>query len=541
MHRWLGALVCAAVLCAGAQANAQETHSSAKPDMPQASGAAQDAGNASGQTQDADQTRRGGEVSDMQRSAAEGQIADLQRQIGELRNQVQELKALSEENSKQSQSDRILSYIEDRFKFGSYGRVQPSMNPDGMQSGRQARIVYPSPRVDEGSYVELQFKYTPYKSETSDTVVDFVTTVAFDGGNLFHYDGEWTAGIAVRNLYIEARNLWFDGFSVWAGSRMYRGDDVYLLDAWLLDNLNTYGGGIGWHGKTRTNIDLHFGTNRLKDDYQYETVDVVDERFVGKQDVVFLDRQRFIASLKAEQFFGGGDLPTFKAKVYGEVHAIGKGQYLETQPELITELPADSGWLVGAQFGVSDFADGSFVNLFFKYSSGLAAYGEQTIPFGVATDLRAEDAKNITVGLSAGINILNYADILLGGYARYFEDADGIKEDFDDGWEGVWDIRITGNVGHYFRPGIEFSQQLRRPNGLSPVSNKQELASLFKFSLLPGIRFEEGIFGRPEIRFNYTVSVLNSAARNLFADRDYFRHNSVAHFNGLAAEWQFNL
>ena len=26
---------------------------------------------------------------------------------------------------------------------------------------------------------------------------------------------------------------------IWAGSRMYRGDDIYLLDFWPLDNLNT--------------------------------------------------------------------------------------------------------------------------------------------------------------------------------------------------------------------------------------------------------------------------------------------------------------
>lgn len=154
---------------------------------------------------------------------------------------------------------------------------------------------------------------------------------------------------------------------------------------------------------------------------------------MGKQDVVFLDRQRFITSIKAEQFFGGDELPTFKAKLYAEIHAIGKGQFLKTQPELVTELPDDTGWLVGAQFGMSDFLGGSYVNLFFKYASGLAAYGDQTIPFGVATDLRAKDAKNVTIGLSAGIDVLDYVDILFGGYARYFEDADGIEQDFDDG------------------------------------------------------------------------------------------------------------
>lgn len=479
----------------------------------------------------------------------------LEAQIEALKNEIRDLK-MAQEKSAQSQEKLeaqllehapekapghpAMDYIRDRFKFGSYGRVQPSMNAADMTTGRQARIVSPSPRVDEGSYVELYLTYTPYRAAGGATV-DVVTTLAIDGDKLFHYDGEWDSSIAVRNLYVEVRDLWFDGFVLWAGSRMYRGDDIYLLDTWPLDNLNTYGGGLGWHGDTRTKIDLHFGTNRLKDDYQYEVVDVINERFVGEQDVLFLDRQRFIASLKAEQLFGGEDLPLFKAKLYAEVHAIGKGEFLKTQPEEVQKLPSDSGWLIGAQFGVSGFLNDSYVNLFFKYASGLAAYGEQTVPFGVATDLTAKDAKNIMAGLSAGIDILDYADILFGGYVRYFVDADGIDEDFDDGVEGVWDIRVTGHVGQYFRPGIELSQQLRRPNGVSPVTQKQELASIFKFSLLPAVRFGDGVLGRPEIRFNYTLSVLNDAARNTFAQRDAFRTTTYVHFIGLAAEWWFNL
>lgn len=550
MHRWLGALACVTAVCCGVEAYAQELDlSDSNRSLGNVDAQAPGTASTSGQSgfaaeQSGSQAPREGvvrgNVSDVDYRAMSDEIASLKKQVDDLQKRVETSEAKTVGDASE-EANPLASYAAERFKFGSYGRVQPSMNPDGMRTGRQARIVYPAPRVDEGSYVELYFKYTPYKSDTSDTVVDLVTTLALDGDKLFHYDGDWDAGIAIRNLYVEARDLWFDGFTVWAGSRMYRGDDIYLLDTWPLDNLNTYGGGIGWHGKTRTNIDIHFGTNRLKNDYQYEVVDVVDERFVGKQDVVFLDRQRFITSIKAEQLFGGDDLPLFKAKLYAEVHAIGEGEYLETQPDRVTKLPDDLGWLIGAQFGVSDFLDGSYVNLFFKYARGLAAYGEQAIPFGVATDMRAENAENVTIGLSAGINILNYVDVLFGGYARYFEDADGIEEDFDDGWEGVWDVRIVGHVGQYFRPGIEFSQQLRRPNGLSPVNNKQELASLFKFSLLPAVRFGEGVLGRPEIRFNYTVSVLNEAAQRLFVERDYLRNHDVVHFVGIAAEWWFNI
>lgn len=472
-----------------------------------------------------------------QTQALETKASELQMNQTDAAIKLEETRSLAEKSSGDSSASR--------FRFGSYGRVQPSMNADGMKSGRQPRIVYPSPRVDEGSYVELWFGYNAYKGEDGATV-DVVSTIAFSDDKLFHRDGIWDSSIAIRNLYVEARDVWFQGLVFWAGSRMYRGDDIYLLDTWPLDNLNTYGGGLGYHsakyaGNMRTNFDVHFGTNRLNNDYQYQVVDTVDERFVGKTDVIFLDRQRFITSIKAEQLFGGDDSPLFKIKLYSEIHSIDKGEHLETQPEQITELPKDFGWLIGGQFGISNFLDGSYANLFIKYATGLAAYGEMGIPFGVNTSKTAEDAKNLTVGLSAGLNILNYADVLFGGYVRYFTDADGVEEDFDDGVEGVWDLRLTGHVGKYFRPGIELSQQLRRPNGLNPASLKQELASIFKFSLLPAVRFGDGVLGRPEFRFNYTLSVLNDAAKMLYNEKDYLRGKTYVHFVGFAAEWWFNL
>lgn len=437
----------------------------------------------------------------------------------------------------QTLADKTINYITDRFRFGSYGRVQPAMDPESLSTGRQASIVSPRPRVDEGTYVEITLGYTPYRDENG-TEVEVVTTLALDGAKLFHYDGNWDASLAIRNLYVEARNLWFDGFTVWAGSRMYRGDDIYLLDFWPLDNLNTYGGGIGWHGKTRTNIDLHFGTNRLTNGYQYEVISAESSRYVGTEDVVYLDRQRFIASLKAEQQWGT-DIQ-FKAKLYGEVHAIKEGEWIETQPELIKKLPSDSGWLIGAEFGMWNFLDDSFLNVFLKYGKGLAAYGEMSVPFGFSSDLKASGASQFLFGLSTGLDF-KYVNVLAAGYVRYFADADGISEDFDDGVDGVWDIRITGRIGKYFAPGIELSQQLRHANGVNPETLSQDLASVFKFSLLPAVRFGDGILARPEIRVNYTLSVLNDAARYMFNEKDHLRDAKIEHFLGIAAEWWFNI
>ena len=63
-------------------------------------------------------------------------------------------------------------------------------------------------------------------------------------GDLFHFTGNFSQNFAIRNAYAEVENLGISGLSLWAGSRMYRGDDIYLLNFWPLDNLNTIGGGV---------------------------------------------------------------------------------------------------------------------------------------------------------------------------------------------------------------------------------------------------------------------------------------------------------
>lgn len=423
------------------------------------------------------------------------------------------------------------------FRFGSYGRVQPSVNAQG-GAGRRARIVFPSPRVDEGSYFELEFGYRPWNEDG--VVVDTVATIAFTN-DFFHFNGDFASTIAVRNLFGEVRGLLFDGSFLWVGSRMYRGDDVYLLDFWPLDNLNTYGGGFGWRGKD-TELAWHLGFNRLDDAFQFQTVDVINERFVGSREVVFLDRQRLITSLKAEQRFGdyrNGDIG-FKTKLYAELHHIPEGRIRREQPRLEEELPADTGFVIGAQFGVWNFLPRSFINLFVRYSRGLPAYGEMAIPFGLEEDKTSASANNLLIALSANFEREGMFGILVGGYARYFTDADRFEQDFDDGWDAAVAVRGMAYIGEYFTPGLELSYQMRRPNDVSPVSGVQETGGIFKISVLPAVTFGDGMYARPQFRLNYTVSFLDEAAQNLFPIDDVLRVSSVDHFFGFAVEWWFN-
>ena len=148
------------------------------------------------------------------------------------------------------------------FRFGSYGRVLAGTDLRGGKPAA-ANVVAHGPRIVEPSYLELDFSYgfdTP-----SGKRLRPVITLAFDG-TLFHDTGDFDAQPALRNLFLEGQLT--REVTGWVGSRMYRGDDIYLFDYWPLDDLNTVGGGLVYTAKS-LELAAHVGVNRLNDPFQY--------------------------------------------------------------------------------------------------------------------------------------------------------------------------------------------------------------------------------------------------------------------------------
>jgi len=127
------------------------------------------------------------------------------------------------------------------FSGGTYGRVQPSWNLRG-GSGSPANLVSHGTRIELPPYAEVDFYYrkTLAPAHESPVTTGAVVTVGFLE-DLFHFTGDFEQSLALRNLYGWARGLGNGRVDIWAGSRMVRGDDIYLVDWWPLDNLNTYG------------------------------------------------------------------------------------------------------------------------------------------------------------------------------------------------------------------------------------------------------------------------------------------------------------
>lgn len=422
------------------------------------------------------------------------------------------------------------------FAFGSYGRVGAATDGHGATT-RPINVVSHGTRLEEATYLELDlyYKMRPWKG----VVLQTVTTLGFKD-DLFHYSGDWSSALALRNLYLEAKGLFHPGLTLWVGSRYYRGDDIYLLDYWPLDNLNTVGLGASFRYKN-TWIAWHGGVNRLRDKYQYQVV-AVPGLHNTSEDVVLLDRQKFITSLKAEQTFGGrGGALGFKVKAYTELHLMGSGTlnaHLDESKQ--TELPAEQGWLIGAQFGMWNFGQrATHANLFIRYAQGLAAYGEMAIPWGLDNARSTGSAKEFLTALS-----FNYEwrmlGVMAGGYLRYFKDADVNTYDWDDGWEYIFAVRPMVHLHKHFAQAVEVSYGGRWPFGLEPRTDAVQRPAITKLSLIPTITSGRSSYDRPQVRLVYTVAFLNKGARLIYNPADPRADRKIQHYVGIQAEWWYN-
>ena len=188
------------------------------------------------------------------------------------------------------------------FEFGSYGRVGIASDLQGHFAEPNINFVTHGPRFDEDSYVELELRREDtFKNKIQSRVVATVALVA----PFFHFTGDLSQEILVRNLYAQAK---YEEWVVWIGSRMYRGDDIYLLDWWPLDNQNTIGGGGSYDfRKTDSRLAVHVGMERLDDPtYQFQTTESPSPFGLGSTGVISLDRPRVVETLKFTQLFRNG-------------------------------------------------------------------------------------------------------------------------------------------------------------------------------------------------------------------------------------------
>jgi hypothetical protein len=422
------------------------------------------------------------------------------------------------------------------FRFGSYGRVLAGTDLRGGKP-EPATIVAHGPRIVEDSYLELDLSYglrTP-----RGRYLRPVITLAFDG-TLFHDTGDFDAQPAIRNMYLEAEIA--SHVTAWVGSRMYRGDDIYLFDYWPLDDLNTVGGGIQYRAKP-LELAVHAGVNRLLNDFQFQQIDVANPE-QGATTVVQLNRQRLVASGSATYLLLHEPAdPSIKLKVHGELHALPSGTRRLIDGTL-EDLPSDTGYLIGAQVGTFGLSDNPkfrrHANLFVRYARGLSAFDELAPPTTFGTDLKTKRANELSFGASANWDHA-LGNVLFGALSRRFVDADGNTTDFDDGWEYAINARPLANLGNDFFAGADISYQARFPRGINAITQVAEDPAIFQIApMLVFSPMGASSYDRPQLRLVYRAARFNQGARDLFVPDDPRAAHTWTHFLGFQAEWWFN-
>lgn len=429
------------------------------------------------------------------------------------------------------------------FEFGSYGRVRIASDLRG-GTGRTANIVSFGPRIDEESYSEFELRREDkWKHEIQTRIV---TTLALFPP-FFHFTGNPTQQIGLRNLYAQGTT---GRTTLWIGSRMYRGDDIYLLNFWPLDNQNTVGGGVGYSlpkGEGDTTIAFHVGMQRLDQPDRTQVIQAVAPIGFGTVSVLKVDRPRIVETLKITHLLRNApgrslfadDAMGFKVSLYGEGHQLSAGVQKDALTGKDKSLPDDYGFVVGAQLGYFSGVRDGFAHLFIRHARGIAAYDPLSSPTTFANDRTTGSANDTLIALGGNLES-SLLGIQWGGYLRFFRDgSQGITsaQKFD---EGTVVARPHLFFAEHWGLALEGSYQ-RRIYGAVDPSGEQYSGGLTRFGVIPYFSpAGRGTFKRPQLRLLYVLTARDQAARSLYPKEDVFSQRPLEHFLGLSAEWWFN-
>ncbi|MCB9630986.1 MAG: carbohydrate porin [Sandaracinus sp.] len=423
------------------------------------------------------------------------------------------------------------------FFFGSYGRISAVSNLRG-GLGRDADIVAFNPRIDEDLYFELELRREDELVGNLRSRV--VATVAFTG-EFFHLDSEFDENIAVRNLFAEVNNALVDNLSLWVGSRMWRGDDVYLLNFWPLDNLNTIGGGVDYRAlDERLDLRLAVGLARPDDPFHRQVDGAVANAGFLPADVVVLDRPRTTVAAKATFFpFGRRVERGAKISLYAEGHFLPEGRR-NIEFGITEVLPRDGGYVLGGQIGGWDVGSRAFVNLFFRWSRGLGAYNPLGVPFRVGGVMDSSRAREALLALSANWEHGPFG-LQAGAYYRNFRDADPTVFDRNHMAEGAVNLRPHVWIGDHAGLSFDLSYQALQMSALDEVTGKVVRGGVTKIGFIPFYSpFGRGTYTRPHLRIIYAATIRDDGAQRLYPLEDPRSRQSVEHFLGVGAEWWFD-
>jgi len=355
-----------------------------------------------------------------------------------------------------------------KTEFGGYARAGIGLgrNVDG---GTQLWTGFANHnRLQEGQYFELSGK--AHLSPDA----RFVVTLA-NGGDSFHYTGTWPGnGFAVRNLYFEWSKLPdAPNMTLWSGSRMYRGNDIYLLDDWLLDDHNMVGFGLQCEGTVSSELAIGAHSGSTYTAGPGATLDVGNS-------------QRYLLIHKLSVPMGSDR----KLKTNFELHYLPKATVTYNATTAM-EAPSGYGVALGAQ---TDLWKGQTLVANLAYGDVTGALETFPSSFDVSAPLNLQKKAGSAAGVLALSGAYDFQDSKWG--YLYAVVLNGTKPAGSSaGWATTGSIRPLYAMTEHFRLGFEVdaTYYLAALNSGSDVSYLQ-LSPMLEYAM------NKNVWGSPKFR-----------------------------------------
>lgn len=410
------------------------------------------------------------------------------------------------------------------FSFGTTGRIGFGYSPDiEGHTGRQLNLLNQGSlggRMDQGDYVDLlpSFHFMPVNANKDETAIDFQVRLAFYSSNgtfLGNVNSGSTNGMIVSlpEAFVEARNIVGSQWSVWAGARYMRYDDVHIADYFYFDDHSSQGFGIKYK---KSSFSMFFPaaidttSSGMGTPYSYSNIITGNKSLTYRQREVMVAEHSFNLSRK------------HIVKLLAEYHHVPA-----VTKNATPAFPSDNGFVAGFKINseLETRKIGSFNQFSMRYGTGIANGGDngntqtwRTFGAPETDDKTYKGAYSFTMVEHLMLNLSDR--ISLNPYAVYTQSKGGADTmdkapDFynRDIYNYKTDLAIGTRVIYYMTNWFHLVSELHytaRQDGNNPT------ASMVKFALAPTIvpTAERSPWARPHLRFIAEVSRYNDYAKN---------------------------